>query len=394
VRLAPFLASRFLRRRGTPLLRTSAVAALAAVSLGVASLVVVMALMTGYRDALKRGILASGGQLVALFPGSLAGSEAARIQRALVGLEGVAWAGEVAYLPGLLSPRERDAAQAVTVKAATVMPSFVRLPTAPPEGGVTVAIGRRLARMLGVGGGDIVTLQVVVGDALPRSIPVVVGEIFHTGFAEIDEQWVVLSYAALRARLPAVRAGGLEVGLKDPDDAGRLLGPVESICGPTALVTTWRETNRNLFAALRWQKLSLAVVLSLVLGVGAVEVGAALVVLVTEKRRELGVLMALGAQPHLLRRTLLLVGGGLGAAGVVAGIALGAALVALLTALRIPSFPPDIATIYMVERIPLQVQAMDLVVILALGLAEVTLAALIPARRAAARQPVDILRWV
>jgi lipoprotein-releasing system permease protein len=394
VRLAPFLASRFLRKRGTPLLRTSAAAALAAVALGVASLVVVMALMSGYRDALKRGILASGGQIVAIFPGGLESREVTRLQDELQRVPGVGWAGEIAYLPGLLAPHDRDAAQAVTVKAAAVLPPFVRLPTVPPAKGVPVAIGRRLAQTLAVTEGETVTLQLVNGRSLPRSLPVSVGEIFHTGFAEIDEAWVVVPLAALRARLPGIEVGGLEVGLTDPDDVDRMIGPVETICGPAALVTTWRDTNRNLFAALRWQKLSLAVVLSLVLGVGALEVGAALVVLVTEKRRELGVLMALGAQPGLLRRALLLVGGGLGAAGVVAGIGLGAALVALLTALRIPSFPPDIATVYMVERIPLHIQPGDLLLVLALGIVEVVVAALIPARRAAGRQPVDVLRWV
>ncbi len=104
--------------------------------------------------------------------------------------------------------------------------------------------------------------------------------------------------------------------------------------------------------------------LSLVLGVGAFEVASALVVLVTEKRREFGVLLAIGGPPRLVRRTLLLAGGALGAAGVAVGIGLGVAIVLVLTALGVPHFPPDIASIYMVDTIPLRLLPGDLAVVL------------------------------
>jgi lipoprotein-releasing system permease protein len=159
-------------------------------------------------------------------------------------------------------------------------------------------------------------------------------------------------------------------------------------------VASWQQNNRNLFAALRWQTLSLAVVLSLVLGVGAFEVASALVVLITEKRREIGVLLALGGQPRLLRTTLMLAGGGLGVVGVLGGVLLGVAIAALLTALGIPRFPPDIAAIYMVDRIPLHVLPGHLLAVVALGILEVLLASLLPAHRAASRDPVEVLRWV
>jgi len=131
-----------------------------------------------------------------------------------------------------------------------------------------------------------------------------------------------------------------------------------------------------------------------VLGVGAFEVASALVVLVTEKRREFGVILALGGQPRLLRRTLLLAGGALGATGVLVGMLLGVALVLLLGLLGVPHFPPGIASIYMVETIPLRLLPGDLAAVLALSLVEVLLAALVPAYRASRREPVEVLRWV
>ena len=121
--------------------------------------------------------------------------------------------------------------------------------------------------------------------------------------------------------------------------------------------------------------------LSLVLGVGAFEVASALVVMVTEKRRAFGVLLALGGPPSLVRRTLLLAGATLGGAGVVTGVALGVLVALVLTALGVPRFPPDIASIYMVDTIPLRLLPGDLAAVLGLSMIEVVLAS------TAAREP-------
>lgn len=392
MQLAWFLAARLLRRRGTALLRTSALAALLAVALGAASLVVVLALMSGYTEALRSGVLSAGGHLVALSPPGLSHGEVKAAERRVAAVPGVTGVGEVVYLPGLMFPRTGGQAELVSVRAGSQLPPFVRIPVTGPTGPLEVAVGRGVARRLAVVAGDALTLQVVAGD--PRAVATRVGQVFSTGFAELDERFVVAELEELRRRVPSLAGGGLEIWLADPGMADALRERVERACGRGAIVATWQERNRNLFAALRWQKISLGVVLSLVLGVGAFEVASALVVLVTEKRREFGVLLAIGGQPGLLRRTLLLAGGALGVAGVLAGMLLGVALVLVLGFLGVPHFPPDIASIYMVETIPLRLLPGDLAVVLALSLVEVLLASLLPAQRASRREPVEVLRWV
>jgi lipoprotein-releasing system permease protein len=393
VRLAWFLALRLLRRRGTALLRTSAIAAFLAVALGAASLVVVLALMSGYTRALRSGVLAAGGHLLVLYPSGLGHQDAVGIEARVAAIPGVVRVGEVIYLPGMLLPRPGRSAELVSVKASSQSPPFVRIPPGKADGLLKVALGRDVARRLSVGNGDVLTLQVVAG-GVPRAVAVRVAQVFETGFAELDGRFVITGLPGLRQRVPSLRGEGLEVWLANPDQASALRVGVERACGQSALVTTWQESNRNLFAALRWQKISLALVLSLVLGVGAFEVASALVVLVTEKRREFGVLLALGGQPRLLRRTLLLAGGTLGASGVFGGIILGVGLVLLLGLLGVPHFPPDIASIYMVNTIPLRLLPGDLAVVAALSLVEVVLAASLPAYRASRREPVEVLRWV
>ncbi len=393
--LAISMAARLLRRRGSPLLRTSALAALAAVALGVASMVVVLALMNGYSRALERGILAGGGHLVAMYPSGLTAAEAAASRERLAAVPGVKAVGEVLYLPALLLGRESGAAgEVVTLKATGLAGPLAPPPPAAPAGPLPVALGGGLARRLAAAEGDAVAVQVMSAGQVPRVLQGRVARVFHSGLAELDDRWVTVRLADLAARLSEVRANGLEVALGDADAAPRVLPAIERAAGRRALVTTWQETNRNLFAALRWQKLSLAVLLSLVLGVGAFEVASALVVLVTEKRRQLGILLALGSEPALLRGTVLAAAGALGLTGVVAGIAAGAAIAAALTALGVPSFPPEIATIYMVDRIPFVLTAADLALVAALGAVEVVLAALLPARRVARWQPAEVMRWV
>lgn len=360
-------------------------------TLGVAALVVTLALMNGYAEALRRGILAGSGHVVVLFPAPSAEGKTA-LSAALTRLPGIRGTGDAAYLPGLLASAA-DRTEAVQVKAAEVPVPFARW-TASPGGPLGVAVGVGLAASAGVSVGSQGSLQLFVERAGLVSLPVRVDSVFESGFAELDERWVLTSLPGLRQRLPTLVPSAHEIFLADPGRAEEVRSQLESAGLGGALVTTWEETNRSLFAALRWQKISLALVLSLVVGVGAFEVASALVVLVTEKRRDIGVLLAVGSPPGLVREVLVLAGGAIGAAGLVAGLGLGLAVIGAMTWLGQPHFSREIASIYMVERIPFVVQGTDVFVIAAVGLAEVVVAALVPAVRAAAREPAEVLRWV
>lgn len=392
MRIAWRIAAGLLRRRGTALLRTSAVAAVSAVALGVAALVVVLGLMNGYRQALRQGILSGSGHVVALFPASPAAPERERLRQAAAGLAGVTAVGDALYLPGLLVSGS-GRSEAVQVKAARVQAPFVHLP-ATASGPLGVAVGAGLASSLGLREGQLGSVQLFLEPRGLAVVPVRVEEVFESGFAELDERWVFAPLAGLESRLPGAAPSAFEIFLADPDRAETVRRQLEATGIQGVLLTTWEESNRGLFAALRWQKLSLLLVLSLVVGVGAFEVASALVVLVTEKRRDIGVIQAMGGTPALVREVLLVAGGAMGTAGVVTGLVLGVALTLFMGWLGQPHFPREIASIYMVDRIPFLVRAADLGLVGLVGLAEVVLAAWVPAARTAAREPSEVLRWV
>ncbi len=356
-----------------------------------AALVVVLALMSGYRLALTQGILAASGHVLVL---PAAGESEQELARVLSGHEGVAATGKSIFLPGLLATSPQAQGEVITLKATELLPPFVGELDANAVGPLPVAVGEGLALKLKVKVGDTVFLQLAQPSGRLAYTPARVAAVFATGFAELRESWLFCRFSDL------VRRGGnwgtalVEVYLHDPNDANAFAEQWERRLGARAVFRSWSEMNRELFVALRWQKITLALVLSLIVGVGAFEVASALVVLIAEKRRELGILLAMGASPFFVRRAVVLAGGLLGLSGVVAGTAFGLALVAVLDTLGVPRFSSELASIYMVNRIPWQVRLGDVLWVMAAGSAEVFLASMAAAWPLARRQPAEVLRWV
>ncbi len=391
MRLAWFVALRFLRRRSSPLLSASSRAALVAVAAGVAALVVVLSLMNGYRQALELGIFNASGHLL-LLPSS--DEDGTRLSAHLASQTGVAWAGAVRFLPGLLARQPREAGEVVTLKACDHVPPFVTLPASPEQGPLAVAVGKGLSQKLKLQPGDSAFLQLAHPAGRPVYLPVKVVTAFESGFAELQESWVFCLESALRARLGELGPALVEVFLRDAEEAEDFAHRLEKDWPGPLSVRVWSEMNRELFTALRWQKLTLALVLSLIVGVGAFEVASSLVVLVTEKRRELGILQAVGASGPWLRQVVLLAGMGLGTAGLLLGLLGGVLLVVVGNLLGFPHFSPELAAVYMVDRIPWRLLPTDVLAVLLAGLVEVFLAGVLTARPFARGEPAEILRWV
>lgn len=409
--LAGDIALRYFRRRSSRLVSRVSGLAIGGVALGVMALVIAMGLLTGYRDEIQSKLIGANADVV-IFPLTSAGiARPDQIDTKLRGYARVRAASPVIYWQGTAaSDGEPDGTNAIVKgidvaaerKVAPVgrlLDAGERLFAPGPDGLPGCAVGADLASRLRVRAGDSIILT--VPDASRRGATLAlrrgvfrISEIFRTNFYEYDSEWVFVSRETARslARYPAP-ANVVEVKLDSIDDTAEATGEIRRLVGEGFSVTDWRSLNGSLFSALTVQKITLFLVIGLIVAVSTFNIVATLVMTVQEKKRDIGVLSAVGAPPALASRIFLRLGMLLGGTGVALGIAAGTAVCALLTRLRLVRFPPDVAEIYFVSFVPFQVRPRDLAVIAAFSLAVIAAASLFPARRAARIAVADALRY-
>jgi len=390
------LALRFLRRRTGVLLRGTALAAFAGVTLAVAALVITLALMNGYTRAIATALQRGNAHMVGFALGSLQPGEADELAGQIATVDGVRRATPVTYLTGLLDdPAEPTNPVPITLKAVAEPPSYTGLDEWPTGDGLVAVLGERLSRQMGLASGDnaIVRLPPEGGSWILPALRLEIVGTFRLAFAEFDEGWITVPLAETLRVLPEIGTAGIEIELADPmavEEVRTLLKDLD----PRLLYTDWREMNSSLFAALRWQTLSLFVVLSLVVAVASFQVSSALVVLAIDKQRSSGMLQALGATPARIRRVLVYSGLLLGGSGVVGGVVFGCIISWIMTATRAVRFPPGLARVYMVDSIPLIPSLLHLAAVAGICLLIVFLASVWPAWKTSRQDPVASLRAV
>lgn len=405
--LVPSLAWRFFRGRRSRLLSGTARTGLLATALGVAAMVIGMALMTGYREDLRERLI-RGNAAVVVYPVTPPGEEPDLPRDELLGIEGVEAVRRVGYGQGSLSGTGETRGVEVTFRgiedagALSDLQGLHWLGTErdvlPGEDGVVpVVVGRELAQRLGVEGeGPLRLLALGIHEGRPRfrfrtGRPVAT---FATGFSEFDESWVLVDRSVLRDLTGD--AAGLEVWeivVPDPDAAGRVADRAREILGDGFLVTDWFELNRQLFTALRLQQIVLFFVLGLIVLVSTFNVASVVVVLVRERLRDLGVLAALGLEPRAARRIFLAYGALVAGAGSLIGVAVGAGVSWVCTEFELIRFDAEMAAIYFLSSVPFKVRVADVALIVAFTMGVGLLACWLPAWRGARIDPARALRY-
>jgi lipoprotein-releasing system permease protein len=402
----------YLRARSSRLVSSVSLLSISGIGLGVAALVVAMGLLSGYQREIRENLIGANAEVV-LFPLST-GAEAdpAGVARRVSAISRVRATAPVVYQSGLASSAATPDGTDVVLKG--IDPASERrvsrldayLPDAErvlTRGSATerpgVAIGVELARILDVREGDVILLSVPdntrgVSALVARSAPYRVARVFRTNFYESDAELVFLDREVLRdlARMEGA-ANVIEIKLdtiRDTESAARAIGLA---AGKEFSVTDWRSLNTGLFSALKIQQTTLFFVIGLIVAVSTFNIVATLVMTVKEKRRDIGVLTALGAEPPFFSRVFLLLGGLLGGAGVVAGIVFGAIVCWVMTEFRLLRFPPGVAEIYFVSYIPFVVRGVDLAAIVGFSGLVVLLASWLPARSAGRVDIAEALRY-
>lgn len=412
-RLELTIAMRYLRGgRTSRLLSLITVIAVGGVAVGVMALVVVLGVMNGLQNDLREKILVANPHLRVLTYGEgLRMDDWRRVLDSVRLVPGVTAAAPFVITQGLVSAGH-DYAEGVMVlgiepdtgsRAVTTLPQhFVqgdltfRTSRTDVEGGV--ALGSRLATKLSVGPGDVLTLvspaggrfNAAVGAYVPRFHRYEVTGTFDTGMYEYDN-----SYVAVRRDVAQRFAGldtavtGIEVRLADPWTAREFGLALETRLGYPYRALDWQSQNSSLFSALKLEKLAMGFVVFLICIVAAFNVVGVLTMVVRDKTREIGILLAMGLRREGIRRIFLAQGVLIGLWGTVLGAVLGLVLGRGVDQGRwIPIDP----SVYFIDHLPIQIEPLDAALVIAASLVIASLAPLYPAIQASRLDPVTAIR--
>lgn len=406
------VAWRYLRsRRKETVISVIASISFLGIMLGVATLIVVMAVMNGFRAELLTRILGVNGHLIAQ-PLDSPLEDYAQVASRINGVAGVKYAiplidgqvlaqGNVGGGAGALVRGIR----AEDLGKISIVASNIKQGTLDGfDTGDGVAIGKRMAENLGLVLGDTITLISPEGDVTPlgttpRMKGYKVTAIFEVGMSEYDSSIVYMPFseAQLYFNMDG-RAQTIEIYVDNPDNVDALKPQVEQAAQRPIELVDWRQRNETFFSALQVERNVMFMILTLIVLVAALNIISGLVMLVKDKGHDIAILRTMGASRGAILRIFLMTGAAIGVTGTIAGVLLGVVICLNIESIRQffswmtgrILFNPEL---YFLSQLPAKMDARETtyVVIMALGLSFI--ATVFPAWRAARLDPVEALRY-
>jgi lipoprotein-releasing system permease protein len=402
-----FVARRYLRSPYRPaVLRLVTAFSILGVAAGVATLVVALSMNTGFRETLQDRLLGVKAHVSLARPGTGGIRNYEDLIKKFAELPGVKSIVPSVYQNVLLSfggdargvvakgvdpERERKYDEALQ-RIVNGKLDFSR----DPDGIEALLIGKQLSQEWKIKPGDYVTLTSPQGrltpfGMVPRTRRFRVTGVFDSGFYDYDENWCFMTLAAaqeLSGTGDIVNV--LEFRLAQPELADEFAQRLELEAGESFAASTWMEENRALFRALRLEKLVTAIFIGLITFVAGLNVLVVLSMTVTDKARDIAVLMSMGTRREQVRRIFLLQGISIGATGTLIGLLIGYAFSWIAGTFRLIPLDPQV---YSVPFVPFHSSVWDGVWITVVAMTISIGATLLPARAASRLLPVEILRF-
>ena len=408
------IALRYLRgQRGTRSASLQTVVAIGGIATGVMALVVVLGVMNGLRDDLRDRILIASPHIRVLTYGNslnigdwetalasirtvdgvVAAAPEVISQTMVLNPEGHPESAKVAGLePGIGS---RDV---VGLDSAIVSGAFPDTEPLPDTLDGSILVGSRLAQRLNVYPGDVVRMlspRSAVSDRITGGPSVVtwlarVAGTFETGMFIYDNEFIVMTRTEAQA-FSGLGASVSDIAIKvsDPDAAPEVAARIDALLGPPYYTETWQLQNAQLFSALKLEKIGMGLVIFFIMIVAAFNIVGTLSMVVAFKTREIGILQAMGLERRGIGRIFLAQGGIVGLIGTTLGLVLGLLVAYLVDTSGLIRLDP---AIYFIDRLPIQIDPLDVVVIVAAAMALALVATIHPVRQAVSLTPVDAVR--
>ncbi len=377
------------------------------VAVGVMALIIVLAVMSGFEKELKDRILGATAHIhVTSLEGSI--SDPFVLAQRVETMDGVIAASPYIFSQVMITSGTGSTGailrgvDVATIGKVTRLPQDIRkgriedLDTKTANGLHGVVLGKELAANLGVSPGDLVEILVPGGNITPMgAFPGVarfrVAGLSESGMYEYDSSFAYVSLTeAGRIMGMGGRATGIEVKVRDIYQAGRIAGSIRVALGYPYWAKDWMQSNRNLFSALKLEKVVMFVILVLIVMVAAFNIISTLIMVVMDKTKDIAVLMTLGATRRMIRKIFALEGLLIGVAGTAAGTILGGLLCYLLRRYQFIRLPSDV---YYISTLPVALSPEILILVGACSILICFLATLYPSRQASLVDPAEAIRY-
>ena len=405
------LALRYLRaRRKEGFISVIAGFSFTGIMLGVATLIIVMAVMNGFRNELFSKILGLNGHVIVNKIGgpffdydevSRRVAQVPDVEAVMPLIEGQVMVSSATQATGALVRGMSENG----MRSLPLIADNIRFGTLDGFGeGTGIAIGTRLANQLRVNVGDSIVLVSPRGASTPfgtapRTKSYKIAALFEMGMAEYDRTMVFMPLLeAQRYFSRGLQVDALEVVVRNPERIDEFVQEVRAAGGPGIHVSDWRQRNETFFTVLEVERNVMFIILSLIVLVAALNIISGLMMLVKDKGRDVAILRTMGATRGAMMRVFLITGASIGVTGTLAGLALGIVfclnietlreLIAWMTNTTI--FDPSV---YYLTRLPADINVNETAGIVAMALALSVLATLYPSWRASTLDPVEALRY-
>jgi len=405
------VAMRYLRaRRQEGFISVIAWFSLLGIGLGVATLIIVMSVMNGFRHELLTRILGVNGH-ISVYDNSSNFTDYPQL------------AEQIKNIPGVVDVTPTIEGQVMTSANGQATGALVR-GLAPEElarhpivannivfgnladftGNDSIMIGDKLARQLGVRVGDSVNLispkgSVTAFGSVPRMKAYKVVAMFDIGMYEYDSRFIFMPLDAAQIYFQLPQAiSFLDVRLNNPDDATARANDMRRSLGPKRTVYDWQQSNSSFFTAIQVERNVMFLILTLIIVVAAFNIISSLIMLVKDKGRDIAILRTMGATRGMIMRIFLLSGASVGVIGTIFGLVLGVVFADNIETIRqwvqhLSGTDVFQAEIYFLSQLPAIVDPGEVTLVVGMGLVLSFLATLYPSWRAARLDPVEALRY-
>ena len=385
---------------------------IAGVMVGVTALIVVIAVMNGFKEDLRDKILGVTSHVViSRFDGNI--SKYDEVRAKVEEVSGVNAATPFIYTQVMISSRKAISGAVLrgiepkTASKVINLPKNLRAGSLEeleaenkPEGMRStpgIILGNELARNIGVSRGDPVTVISPLGrltplGRVPRSQTFRVAGIFDSGMYEYDSTIAYVSlWAAQRFLGIGDRVTGIEVRVDEIYEADRVAKAIgKALDGYPYWSRDWMRMNKNLFSALKLEKIVMFIILTLIILVAAFNIVGTLIMVVIEKTRDIAILKSMGATRSSIMKIFMIEGAVIGLVGTLLGLLGGYTLCKLLATYKFIELPSDV---YYISTLPVQMNPLD-VALIALAAIVITLAASVyPAWQASRFDPAEAIRY-